>query len=397
MANTASLFQLPEAPQSASASTHRQRENEENGPRFLEIRTENGAIYLQPSRWQRLRLQWTFRHFHVLSPQVLSRSDQRLIDKLTESAVVTPALPVAREAILGVVERVRPKAPASAHRVVTLRPASPAARVGWVKPATRDWASPDLSVAFKPKETRMPGATKARNAGDLPFQQWKELGFLAAVGFFLILTSAYWAPLFSGPIEMRSPQGLSASTEPAGNTLKLPDPRRVAVSPLLISPAALIPFPGRLKRWTPESVSAAEGTGRSMRASGSPVAPLATVSDTIPGAAPFVPSSSPERIFIAELPQGHFARPVDPGGNLVGELQLKALIGADGAVKEVKVLSGSHALAEAGVRAVRQWHYSPYQVQGSPVEVETQIKMNFFGQDAVSIASVPGEATAQRQ
>ena len=73
------------------------------------------------------------------------------------------------------------------------------------------------------------------------------------------------------------------------------------------------------------------------------------------------------------------------------------MIGPDGAVKEVKVLSGSRALAEAGVRAVRQWHYSPHQVEGSPVEVETQIKMNFFGQDAVSIASVPSGGTAQSQ
>ena len=397
MANSASLFQLPEALQSPSTGTNGQREIEENGPRFLEIRTENGAVYLQPSRWQRIRLQWTFRHFHVLSPQVLSQADQRLIDKLTQSAVVTPALPVAREAILGVVEKVRPNAPASANRVVTLRPASPAARVGWVKPATRDWASPDLSVALKPKETRMPAATKARNAGDLPFQQWKEVGLLAAIGFIVILASAYRAALFSGPLQMRNPRPLSASIDHPGNALKLPEPHQAAISPLLISPTALIPFPERLRRWTPESVSVAEGVGRSMSASGSPAPPLATVSDTIAQPAPIAPAATPERVFIAELPQGHFAHPVDPGGNLIGELQLKALIGADGAVKEVKVLSGSRALAEAGVRAVRQWHYSPHQVQGSPVEVETQIKMNFFGQDAVSIASVPGEATAQRQ
>jgi Gram-negative bacterial TonB protein C-terminal len=395
MANSASLFQLPEALQSASTGANGQIE--ENGPRFLEIRTENGAIYLQPSRWQRIRLQWTFRHFHVLSPQVLSRADQRLVDELTQSAVVTPALPVAREAILGVVEKVRPNAPASANRVVTLKPASPAARVVLVRPATRDWASSDLSGAFKPKETRMPAATKGRNAGDLPFQQWKELGFLAATGFVVILASAYWASSFSSPLEMRNPQALSASIEHAGNTVKLPDPHRAAISPLLISPAALIPFPERLKRWTPESVSAAGGGGRPMSASGSPVPPLATVSETIPGPAPIAPSATPERLFIAELPQGHFAHPVDPGGTLIGELQLKALIGADGAVKEVKVLSGSPALAEAGVRAVRQWRYSPHQVQGSPVEVETQIKMNFFGQDAVSISSVPSGATAQRQ
>jgi hypothetical protein len=387
MANPASLFQLPEAPQSASTGANRPREIDENSPHLLEIRTENGAVYLQPSRWQRIRLQWTFRHFHVLSPQVLSRADQRLIEKLSQSAVVTPALPVAREAVLGVVEKVRPKTPASANRVVTLRPASPAARVGWAKPATRALAGPDFSVAFKPRETRMPGATRGRNAGDLPFQQWKELGFLAAVGFIVILASAYWAPLFSGSRQMRNPRALSASIEHAGNAL--PAPHRAEISPLLLSPTALIPFPGRLKRWTPESVSVVDGVGHSMSASGSAVPPLATVPEAIPGPAPIAPSATPERLFIAELPQGHFAHPVDPGGNLIGELQLKALIGADGAVKEVKVLSGSRALAEAGVRAVRQWHYSPHQVQGSPVEVETQIKMNFFGQDAVSIASVP--------
>jgi hypothetical protein len=289
---------------------------------------------------------------------------------------------------LGVVEKVRPKAPPSANRVVTLRPASPAPRVGWTKPATRDLAGPDFSVAVKPRE--MPGGRKGRNAGDLPFQQWKELGFLAAVGFIVILASAHWAALFSGPLQMRNPRALSASIEHAGNAL--PDPHRAAISPLLISPTALIPFPERLKRWSPESVSVADGVGR-ITAGGSPVPRLATLPDTIPEPAPV----APERLFIAELPQGHFAHPVDPGGNLIGELQLKALIGADGAVKEVKVLSGSRALAEAGVRAVRQWHYSPHQVQGSPVEVETQIKMNFFGQDAVSIASVPGGETVQSQ
>ena len=184
MANIASLFQIPEAPQSASTVTDRLRDIEESGAQLLELRTENGAVYLCPSRWQRIRLQWTFRHFHVLSPQVLSRADQRLIEKLSQSAVVTPALPVASKAILGVVEKVRSKAPASANRVVTLRPASPATQVLRAKPATRDLPSPDLSVVLKPKETRVPGAdARPRTSGGLPFQQWREL--------------ASWPPLVS--------------------------------------------------------------------------------------------------------------------------------------------------------------------------------------------------------
>jgi TonB family protein len=104
-----------------------------------------------------------------------------------------------------------------------------------------------------------------------------------------------------------------------------------------------------------------------------------------------------ERRFVSELPQGHFAHPVVSEPNLVGELQLRALIAADGSVKEVSVLSGNAKLAEAAIRAVRQWHYNPDQLAGSPAEVETQIKMNSFGQDAVSIASVPSKEQAPAQ
>src|SRR6202034_3184183 len=122
-------------------------------------------------------------------------------------------------------------------------------------------------------------------------------------------------------------------------------------------------------------------------ASRSPVPAPAAVPDTILNPAPNMGSTPVVRRFVSELPQGHFAHPVVSEPNLVGELQLKALIGADGSVKEVTVLSGNPRLAVAAMRAVRQWHYSPNQLLGGPAEVETQIKMNFFGQDAVSIAS----------
>jgi hypothetical protein len=119
-----------------------------------------------------------------------------------------------------------------------------------------------------------------------------------------------------------------------------------------------------------------------------PIPSLTTVPDTIVEQAPITPASTAVPLLVSELPQGHFAHPVVSEPNLVGELQLKALIGADGLVKQVTVLSGNPKLAEVGMRAVRQWHYAPYQVLGSPVEVETQIKMSFFGEDAVSVASV---------
>jgi hypothetical protein len=100
------------------------------------------------------------------------------------------------------------------------------------------------------------------------------------------------------------------------------------------------------------------------------------------------PFASDPRQFISELPQGHFASPVAADPNEVGELHLKALIAADGSVKDVSVVSGDPKLAQAGIRAVRRWHYNPYEASATQAERETLINMKFFGQDAVSVTSV---------
>jgi hypothetical protein len=382
MANPASIFQVPEE-QSASVVTDRLGDLEEDGAQFLELRTENGAIYLRPSRWQRIRLLWTFRHFRVLAPEVLSTSDKRLIEKLSQSAVVTPARPLPNEAVFGVVEKPRPKPPVSANRVVRMRPALVATQVPLVKYPDRDLASRDLSAALRSKETkRPPVVAKAMDVGDLPFSQWRDVGALAAVGLVVILATVYRAPLFSSVVRLWNPQ-TSTPIEHAASNIK-PNPHSPALSPLLISPAAAwVPYL-RPRPWiapTPaEPALAAKAP-----------APPVPAPDTTPAA----PSADSARPFVAELPHGYFAHPVVSDSNLVGELQLKALIGADGSVKNVTVLSGKPELAEAGMRAVRQWHYSPYQVQGAPVEVETQIKMSFFGPDAVSIASVANASSSQ--
>jgi outer membrane biosynthesis protein TonB len=122
-----------------------------------------------------------------------------------------------------------------------------------------------------------------------------------------------------------------------------------------------------------------------------PAGSEASITDSSPAgrfeSAPVASSDASERLFVSELPQGQFIKPVaDP--SLVGELHLRALIDADGSVKEVTVVSGDSKLAEAGMRAVRRWHYSPYQAPGGSGEGETLIRMRFFGQDTVSITSI---------
>lgn len=60
-----------------------------------------------------------------------------------------------------------------------------------------------------------------------------------------------------------------------------------------------------------------------------------------------------------------------------GTVILAAIIGKDGRIKNLQVVSGPSALADAAVGAVQQWRYRPYILLGEPVEVDTQITVNF--------------------
>ncbi len=60
-----------------------------------------------------------------------------------------------------------------------------------------------------------------------------------------------------------------------------------------------------------------------------------------------------------------------------GPVQLQATINKDGNISNVKVVSGNAQLARAAVEAVKQWKYKPYYLNNEPVEIQTQIIVNF--------------------
>jgi TonB family protein len=60
-----------------------------------------------------------------------------------------------------------------------------------------------------------------------------------------------------------------------------------------------------------------------------------------------------------------------------GKVALQATIAKDGSVRNVKVVSGPAILARAATDAVRQWKYKPYLLNGEPIEVQTDININF--------------------
>ncbi len=60
-----------------------------------------------------------------------------------------------------------------------------------------------------------------------------------------------------------------------------------------------------------------------------------------------------------------------------GVVRLHAIIGKDGAINELSVISGPDLLTGAAMKAVRQWRYEPTLLNGDPVEVDTTIDVIF--------------------
>ena len=60
-----------------------------------------------------------------------------------------------------------------------------------------------------------------------------------------------------------------------------------------------------------------------------------------------------------------------------GKVVLVAVIDTQGRIENLRALSGHPFLVPAAINAVQQWRYRPYILNGQPVEVETQITVNF--------------------
>jgi protein TonB len=60
-----------------------------------------------------------------------------------------------------------------------------------------------------------------------------------------------------------------------------------------------------------------------------------------------------------------------------GAVELLATISKQGTITRIQMLSGDALLAKSAVDAVRQWKYHPYLLNGEPVEIQTQITINF--------------------
>lgn len=87
---------------------------------------------------------------------------------------------------------------------------------------------------------------------------------------------------------------------------------------------------------------------------------------------------------ISSISEGNPIRKVQPAypplarsARIQGAVVLQAVISRQGAIENLRVLTGHPMLVRAAIEAVSQWRYRPYVLNHEPVEVETQITVNF--------------------
>jgi protein TonB len=94
-------------------------------------------------------------------------------------------------------------------------------------------------------------------------------------------------------------------------------------------------------------------------------------------------SSKPPRVsHWAEGNLLHRVQPVYPDiarvARIQGTVRLRAIVGKTGRIENLNLLNGHPMLVKAALDAVKQWRYRPYLLNGEPIEVETEITVNFI-------------------
>jgi periplasmic protein TonB len=178
-------------------------------------------------------------------------------------------------------------------------------------------------------------------------------------------------PLAEAPaIRTRASRSDVASNHPAVITLTMPT--RIPTS---------IPAPGDDG---PPQIGPSGSGAPGLLGPGSPDGVLNTLGSGARPIPPSPPITVAPPLRISHMDEGdlvHKVLPVYPplarSARIQGQVVLQALISKQGVIENLRVLAGHPMLVPAAKEAVRQWRYRPYVLNNEPVEVETQITVNF--------------------
>jgi periplasmic protein TonB len=364
--------------------------------------TGEGVVYAPASGWDRVCLLWTFRNFRSLPQNVLSPRQQRLIGSLycRASGLHPHELdPHEHEpVVVGTVEDFRPSDLStlpSSGKIQRLVAYARGARLASVR-----------ALGRKPFHARF------GNRMTLP------VGMAALVIAIAVLA---WHQLGAQPVASApSPQTIANNVMTREIVPTIVEP---APSPATATPSAIPPTgnSAQAETATAHMGTAAPAVQRSevpptsslpRPITASPVRTLAPASkyelnDSAANShrpAPASPKVASLRVYEATADQPRMqisgrprklVYPVCPETQARGKVSLQAVVGYDGAVSRVRVLTGDHALAAAAVEAVRQWRYEPFSDAAPRLERETNITISFISNEVVAV-SFPNSSQLSR-
>jgi periplasmic protein TonB len=278
--------------------------------------------------------------------------------------------------------------PLEDHPVASTAAPKPKLRMEWKVVLLRD-EKEQRSVSFGRQEENLFHDTLVLSNGKLlRLNPWAAVGSVALL--LLLLLALVFIPLFH--------------TEPL--------PKRQRVTMLYVPPAgapsnASLPAPTSTFSNIPTKISIPSALHTTQEASSAPVVTPSGVVGGVPGGvvggipegelsdllrskgtAPVLASTiapAPKRRRVpARIAEANLVYDVAPKyppeagrERIEGTVVLMAVIGKDGTVRDVQVESGLPLLAQAAIEAVKQWRYRPYLLNGQPVEIDSQITINF--------------------
>jgi protein TonB len=345
---------------------------------LVALKTDQGVEYVTASGWDRVYLFWMFRNFRSLPQNVLSARQKRLIGSLYRETSNYNSDDLHGAVVVGTVEDFRPSS------LATL-------------------GSKPFYARFTLSRMTLKVATAAVVFA-IAILAWHQLGAQSLAGSSstqIVAASRTNEPvaIASAALVQALPQNVPApaSVEPAAN------------------PAVAIPLIDTGS--SPEAATAHVGTA-APAVQGSAVPPARSIPQDIAAPAqtlaavskppetaiihhPVIPSpkvsaavADSPRVQISGRPQ-KLVYPVCPETQARGKVSLQAVVGYDGAVSRVRILTGDRTLAAAAIEAVRQWRYEPFSGAAPHLERETNITISFISNEVVAV-SFPSSAPLSR-
>jgi protein TonB len=357
---------------------------------IVALETERGSVYVQPTGWQRLYLLWTFRHFSSLPLKTLNSRQRKLVENLPRCGT-RRHIDLDRMRVIGTVEGARGL---SFDECLTTESAIEAESPNPFAVSVMHSSSP--SPAKIQHSSRKEVASSASGS--------KFISAIAAVVLLAAILIMGWHRLHAARIlsrqsdnsapEATSSANISSETNAASPQAFQPPSADAAQSSASIVVPAIVnsPMPSVKDEPALDSQPVIDSKVENSKLE-QPARATYTPNriKNIPILASVKQSMNDETVPRLQFsgPPSHLIYPSYPETNVRGKVTLKAVIGADGRVRGIAILSGNKMLSAAAKRAVRQWRYAPIYKDGQPVEAETNIAMLFVADDVISI-SFPG-------